>query len=235
MGLMCVVTAIAAVLATIFNNDLWAIGICLAVLAMLVAGRVFGFDETMLLARHIQAVAIFVKSVPRALRAKFVVVRLKRSAAAGQLDLWHKIVKRAKRLDGVEIEFTCEEIASGRELTSLAWSASTHKSSDAVSETPAWQLQYTAPRGSGVQTRIRAAGRAPREAGLAWLDELAEMLVALCDNWPVGEAAADVVDGTTARFVGTEEPRILTVPWRESAHGSDPHEPAHQATGIDAA
>jgi hypothetical protein len=189
----------------------------------------------MLLARHIQAVAIFVRSVPRSLRAKFVVVRLKRSAAAGQLDLWHKIVKRARRLDGVEIEFACEEIASGRELTSLAWSASANENMNVVSEAPGWQLQYTAPRGSGVQTRIRAAGRAPREAGLAWLEELAEMLMALCDNWPIGEASADVVDKTTARFVGAEEPRILTVPWRDSAPGSDPHEPAHQATGIDAA
>jgi hypothetical protein len=236
MGLMCLVTASAAILATIFNNDLWAIIICLAVLAMLVAGRVFGFNETMLLARHIQAVAIFVRSVPRALRAKFVVVRLQRSAAAGQLDLWHKIVKRAKRLEGVEIEFACEEIASRREITSLAWSASANEIGSIVSEAPAWQLQYSAPRGSGMQTRIRAAGRAPRQAGLAWLEELAEMLVALCDNWPIGESAVEIIEETTARTVAGEEPRILAVPWRNAVHGADQHAPvAPQATGIDAA
>jgi UDP-GlcNAc:undecaprenyl-phosphate GlcNAc-1-phosphate transferase len=235
MGLMCLVTAVAAILATIFNNDLWAIGICLAALAMLVAGRVFGFNETMLLARHIQAVAIFVRSVPRALRAKFVVVRLKRSAAAGQLDLWHKIVKRAKRLQGVEIEFICEDIASGRELTSLAWCASTNENGAVVNDAPVWQLQYTAPRGAGVQTRIRAAGRAPRRAGLAWLEELAEMLVALCDNWPVDETTAGIVDETTARIAVPQEPRILSVPWRNAVPGADRHESAQQATGIDAA
>jgi hypothetical protein len=232
---MCLATAIAAILATIFNNDLWAIGICLAVLAMLVAGRVFGFNETMLLARHIRAVAIFMGSVPRALRAKFVVVRLEKSVAAGQLDLWHKIVNRAKRLDSVDIEFACEEIASGRELTSLAWSASANEGASAVTEAPVWELQYAAPRGHGVQTRIRAAGRAPREARLAWLAELSEMLVALCDNWPVGEAMADVGGETTARTAAAEEPRILAVPWRHSVSAADQHEPAPQATGVDAA
>jgi UDP-GlcNAc:undecaprenyl-phosphate GlcNAc-1-phosphate transferase len=235
MGLMCLATAIAAILATIFNNDLWAIGICLAVLAVLVAGRVFGFDETMLLARHIQAVATFVKSMPRTLRAKFVVVRLERSVAAGQLDLWHKIVKRAKRLDGVEIVFACEDLASGRELKSLAWTSPATDGASLAGEAPVWQLQYTAPRGPGVQTRIRAAGRAPRGAGLNWLEELSEMLVALCDNWPVGAETAEPLEDSTLRAAAPEEPRIIAVPWRNSVSGSSQLEPTRQSTGIDAA
>jgi UDP-GlcNAc:undecaprenyl-phosphate GlcNAc-1-phosphate transferase len=235
MGVMCLVTAIAAVLATIFNNDLLAIGISLAVLAMLIAGRVFGFDETMLLARHFQAIAIFMRSVPRALRAKFVVVRLERSVAAGQLDLWHKIVKRAKRLQSVEVEFMCEETATGRELTSLTWSAAGSADGVTVIDAPFWHFQYSAPRGLGIEARIRASGRAPRETGLAGLEVLSEMLVALCDNWPVDERAADAVEVAAARSLTVEEPRILAVPWRNSVPAAERREAAHQATGIDAA
>ena len=102
-------------------------------------------------------------------------------------------------------------------------------------DTPVWQFQYSAPRGHGVQTRIRATGRAPRKAGLAGLVVLSEMLVALCDNWPVSELATDVVQTAATRSMAAEEPQILTVPWRSPVQGADRREPAHQASGIDAA
>src|SRR5262245_24149860 len=101
IGGMCTATATAAVLATVFNNDLIAVGICLAVLAMLISARLFGFNETVLLVRHAQAVCDFLKSITRILRMKFVVVRLETTVAAGQLDLRHKIITKAGRQDGV--------------------------------------------------------------------------------------------------------------------------------------
>ncbi len=130
IGLMCTATAIAAILATVFNNDLWAFGIGLAVLMVLITSRLFGFNETVLLARHFRAVGAFLKSVPRLLRVKFVVVRLEGSVAAGQLDLWQKIIKRAKRRDGLEVEFTCEDVSTGRELTSLTWKSTAKRSAE---------------------------------------------------------------------------------------------------------
>ena len=91
--------------------------------AVLIAARLFGFNEAVLLGRHFQAIARFMKSVPRALRVRFVVVRLEGTVAAGQLDLWHKIMKRAKRLGGLEIEFACEHLPSGKTVTALSWNA----------------------------------------------------------------------------------------------------------------
>ncbi|MGE5193485.1 MAG: MraY family glycosyltransferase, partial [Deltaproteobacteria bacterium] len=148
IGSMCTATAAAAVLATVFNNDLIAVGICLAVLAVLISGRLFGFNETVLLMRHFQAVGAFLKSVPRVLRMKFVVVRLEAAVTAGQLDLWNKIIKRAKRLDGLEIEFACEHLPSGRKLTSLVWTSGGGASPGG--EFPVWQFSYFVPRGAGI-------------------------------------------------------------------------------------
>lgn len=231
IGSMCTATAIAAVLATVFHNDLWAIGICVAVLAVLIAGRLFGFNETVLLARHFRAVGAFLKSVPRTLRAKFVVVRLEGTVVAGQLDLWQKIVKRAQRRDGLEIEFTCEDVSSGRTLTSLTWKAPALLGL----ELPAWQLNYSVPRGGGVRTRIRASGVARPAAGLAWLNELSEMLVSLCDNWPVAEAATLPVDDPPSEPAAIEEPRILVAPWKSATHGADSQDASRRLLGSDAA
>jgi UDP-GlcNAc:undecaprenyl-phosphate GlcNAc-1-phosphate transferase len=209
IGGMCLATATAAVLGTAFNDDRIAIVICLAILALLIAGRLFGFNEAVLLGRHFQAIGKFVRSAPRALRVRFVVVRLEETVAAGQLDLWHKIMKRAKRLGGLEIEFACEHIPTGKVVTALSWSAPAGLDGNV----PVWQFNYAVPRGNGMQTRVVASGIARQAAGLAWLNELSEMLVSLCDKWPVDESSAIAADEPPPEAAPGEEPRILTAHW----------------------
>jgi hypothetical protein len=182
---MCSITAAAVLISTLFNSDLIAISVCAALLTILIAGRVFGFNETVLLVQHIQAVGTFLKWMPETLRAKFVVVRLEGSLAAGELDLRQKIIKRAKRLDALAIEFACEDVSSGKELAALTWYAPEESPADALQEAPAWELSYTVPRTGDVQTRIRARGRSRQNSGFIWLNPLSELLVALCESWPV--------------------------------------------------
>jgi UDP-N-acetylmuramyl pentapeptide phosphotransferase/UDP-N-acetylglucosamine-1-phosphate transferase len=225
---MCTATATAAVLGTVFNNDLIAVGICLAVLAVLISGRLFGFNETILLLRHFQAVGALLKSVPRVLRMKFVVVRLEAAVAAGRLDLWNKIIKRAQRLGGLEIHFGCDHRPSGRVLTSLIWTSAAKAGCQLpVQEYPAWQFCYSVPRGDGIETWIRAAGRAPHASGLPWLNELSELLVALCDNWPIDERATTVVEEARPApppAAADYEPPILTARWASSRSAGIPAE-----------
>ena len=234
---MCTATATAAVLATVFSNDWIAVGGCLAVLAILISARLFGFNETMLLVRHLLAVGEFLRSVPRVLRMKFVVVRLEAAVAAGQLDLWKKIIKRAQRLDGLEVEFACEHFPSGRKLTSLIWTSAAKTDAESSGEEfPVWQFCYGVPRGDGIETRIRATGRAPRTGGLPWLNELSEMLVALCENWPVAEQATIVVEEAPAVLTGpVDAPQILTAPWGASLTAEGPANPSRRIAESDAA
>lgn len=232
IGAMCAGTATAAVLATVFNNDLIAIALSLVLLAALIAGRVFGFDETMLLVRHVQAVGRFMKLVPRALRVKFVVVRLEKTVAAGQPDLWHKIVKRAKRLDGLAIEFVCEDVSGGRELVALNWTSDRGR---VEGRTPVWELSYAAPREGGVQMRFRASGQTPGSAGVSGMAELSELLVALCDNWPVPATAALLADDAQTPLRTRDEPQILTAPWGVLARVKELQETPRRAVESDAA
>ncbi|HEY3966784.1 MAG TPA: MraY family glycosyltransferase [Planctomycetaceae bacterium] len=198
--LMCSITAAAVLVSTVFNSDLIAISVCGALLTILIAGRVFGFNETMLLVHHIQAFGAFLKWMPETLRAKFVVVRLEGSVAAGELDLWHKIVKRAERLDALSIEFVCEDVSSGKELATLTWNSTDESTGESAAasiakssaKSPVWEFTYTVPRGAGIQTRICATGASRENSGFIWLNQLSELLVALCESWPVGETPISV-------------------------------------------
>lgn len=225
---MCTVTALAVVAATILNNDLVAIAVSGLLLVTLIAGRVFGFNETVLLARHLRAVVLFLQSAPRTLRTKFVAVRLEGTPLAGQLELWNKIVERAERIDARKIDFTCEHLPSGKELAALNWN------SDSIedSEGPIWELNYAAPRGRGVQTRIQARGLAPYGSGILWLSELAELFVALCIHWPVSDADAA---STESEEVDDLPPQILTARWGTSSDVVEIPVVPHRIVGRDAA
>lgn len=205
---LCAATSVAAILSTAFDNGLIAIGSSIVMLALLVGGRVFGFDETILLLRHVQAIGSCLRRMPRELRARFVIVSLATSVASGQLDLWHKIVKRARRLPGVEIEFVCEHQPTGRELVSLTWKTSLPSTADGAQ----WCVTYAVPRGDGFCARAEARGEMSPGGDALPYHELAEMLAALCRNWPVDPA--DLTDPAPAPDEsGSDEPRILSPHW----------------------
>lgn len=205
---LCAATSVATILSTVLENGLIAIGTSAALLALLVVGRVFGFDETVLLLRHVQAVGNCLRRVPRELRTRFVIVRLTTSVVAGQLDLWHKIVLRARRLPGVEIEFLCEHLPTGRELVALEWSANALPAVDGSQ----WCVSYAIPRGDGVCARARARGVLPPGGESLPYHELAEMLAALCRNWPVGLAERAEPAALPVEQVANE-PTILSPHW----------------------
>jgi len=209
IGGLCSATALVAILSTVLGNDLIAIGACAVLMGLLVAGRVFGFDETLLLLRHLQAIGNFLKGAPRALRARFIVVRLQESVAAGRLELWNKIVNRARRLPGTEVEFVCEHYDSGRQIVSLSWISERAATADG----PLWRISYSVPRAGGLVMRAEAQGRLEANSGALVYHELAEMLAALCRHWP-----ADLINPLDRvpeprESDAEREPQILSPHW----------------------
>jgi hypothetical protein len=226
---LCAATSVATILSTAFENGLIATGTSAALLALLVVGRVFGFDETVLLLRHVQAVGNCLRRVPQELRTRFVIVRLTTSVVAGELDLWHKIVLRARRLPGVEIEFICEHLPTGRELVALEWTADPPPTVDGS----LWCVSYAIPRGDGVCARASARGVLPPGSEALPYHELAEMLAALCRNWPVGLVERSEPAALPVEQVA-DEPAILSPHWPMAVmKGSD--EAKRHSIGRDAA
>jgi UDP-GlcNAc:undecaprenyl-phosphate/decaprenyl-phosphate GlcNAc-1-phosphate transferase len=210
---LCAVTAFATILSTALDNGLIAVVSAAALLSLLVVGRVFGFNETVLLLRHVQAVGSCLRRLPRELRARFVIVRLETSVAAGQLDLWHKVVGRTRFLPGVEVQFVCEHLPTGQELVTLAWKSAPPADADGAQ----WRVSYAVPRGEGILARAEVRGMAPAGELLPY-HELAEMLAILCRNWPI--SAVELAEPMAAAPIeppAAKELRILNPDWDAAA------------------
>jgi UDP-GlcNAc:undecaprenyl-phosphate GlcNAc-1-phosphate transferase len=208
IGGLCVATAAGAVLSTALDNSWIAIGTGGTLVAFLVASRVFGFYETMLLVRHAREIVAFLRRVPRVLRVRFEIVRLADSATAGQPDLWERIVSLARTLPGGEVEFLCEHIPSGRELCALTCLNDVPIDSDS----PVWHVSYVVPRGDGILARGEARGGRPADADSLPYQELAELLAVLCRDWPI-ETPELRYPPPEAEEMSSEEPAILSPIW----------------------
>lgn len=195
--------AMAAVVATIVNSDLFALVTGAGLVLAVVVGRVFGFHETMLLARHLAVLGGLVGELPRQLRARLLALRLAQGTQADPQHLWSKIIRRLKRLPVVELEYFWHDPAQPHAAQIRRWAA---ESPNPNVET--WQVEYRLQQadGSTASCRVRGAGR---EAGLASIQaELPELLRALCSvpgaAWPpMPDLAGDLAT----------PPAVEIVPW----------------------
>ncbi len=213
---MCLATATAALLATIFHNDFLAVGICGVLLGLLIAGRVFGFNEVALLSRHVRAAWSFFATIPRALRTKFLLARFSPAQAEQQVVLWKHIVRQVQRMQGVSLEFTCVETATGRSLANLTWLAS----NPVLNEVPEWELSCAVPRGDGVLATVTAAGLVPPGGPGLRMTELLELFHAFCTHFPLdGQMRIPALNqyalDNTAH--DARRPHILGGTWKELA------------------
>ena len=80
---LCVVMAGVTLVSAYFQNDWLAFGLCLGLLALLIVGRVFGYDETILFFRYIQAMSNLLAATSGILRTQLAVDRMARTQGHG--------------------------------------------------------------------------------------------------------------------------------------------------------
>lgn len=203
IGAMCLVTAGGVLGATALNNDWVALAVCGLLLTVLVAGRLFGFNEMSLLGRHVGALWSFVLSIPREIHGRFLVIRLQRAAADGRLDLWRSALDRVRDLDGWELQFVFEQTSPRCEVARLVWVGE----NASIKPAESWQVQITVPRKSNLMTSLHAAGPLSEEVTAQSLQELVDLFAVLCRYWPI---PAESSGETTIEHLRLEGPVILT-------------------------
>lgn len=178
---MSLTNAVGVVAAALYDSELIAVGVCGSVLSLLVLGRVFGFNEVLLLSRHVQAVWDLLTRIPRTLQTRFVLVRMTPARLTATQELWDRIVHQLEGMHGARVECVLQSLVEGRPVAHLMWN-SEEPASRGMHE---WQLRYSVPRGTDLLITMTAQGTLRRIDQHHHLDDLLEMFSAFCINCPV--------------------------------------------------
>ena len=186
IGFLCFTMATAAVLATVFQNDVLAIGLCAALLALLVGARVFGFNEMALLTRHVRGIWLWIRSIPAALQSQFVLARLSDDPKERQLQLWRYLVNRLEKINGLSLEYSATDLDTQRDLAAMTWL----NACKPISGMATWEVSFAMPRENGIMVTLVATGLMPEIPQSLRVNELLDIFAIFCASSPVQPSGA---------------------------------------------
>lgn len=224
---LCVAMAAVTLVSAYFQNDLLALGLCLILLVLVIVGRVFGYDETILFFRYIQAMSTLLAGTSGVLKTQLVVDRIARSNGVQPISYWNEITEYVRAMGGTHLDFVCWDERNDGVVCHLRWAADAGPAvSGAVEDQqvsdqgPAWHFNYSVPGTSGVRATLTSRGTLRHRLKGQRLIDLFRLFDTFCQSWT--RIALPVPSPEVVEAPGAEVPAtILPMP----AAASQPAEP----------
>ncbi len=191
---ICSVMALACLAAVNVGQDLIAMALGVGVISIIVAGRVFGFHEMMLVFRHFEIFHVAVSAALREMTGRRVVVHLEHAESVSVDSLWEAVVARVESIGGMTLEMACTVGQDRETVLEKLWSsdARTNQKLDT------WQLRRTLVRGDGLRTSFLVLGHQNPNTRAQSLDQISNVLEACNHRLPaVDELRSSSVDAVS--------------------------------------
>jgi len=206
---LCVVMAAVTLVSAYFQNDLLALGLCLSLLALLIAGRVFGYNETILFFRYIQAMSVLLANTSGMLRTQLFVSRMNRDERQQPIHYWNEVTQHVAEMGGAQLEFLYWKESTEEVICRLRW----HREGSPAAHEPVWQFQYSVPAAGGLHATLTASGHSSRKLAGRRLVDLFRVFDTFCQSWSSAPLAA--IDGDASEpliSVPSQWGRVIALP-----------------------
>jgi len=174
---LCAAMAATTILAAYFRNDTVAVVICAVVLFLLIAGRVFGYNETVLLFRYLQTVSSILVETSGLFRSRLTLARLQ-EVDQPVSTRWSELEQLMQTIGGRRLEFQSMDASEGTLQGSLLWTAP----ADAVSSNSTWEFQYSHINNRGLRGTLRIVGDHGQQQRPLDLRDLERMGASFCQS-----------------------------------------------------
>jgi UDP-N-acetylmuramyl pentapeptide phosphotransferase/UDP-N-acetylglucosamine-1-phosphate transferase len=188
---LCVAMAAVTLVSAYFQNDRLALGLCLSLLVLLIVGRVFGYDETVLFFRYIQAMSTLLAGTSGVLKTQLAVDRIARSSGVEPIHYWKEITEHVEAMGGSHLEFVCWDERNDAVICRLRWTEERrttgekqpHGMSQAALRGPEWQFNYSVPGTNGVRATLTSRGTLQTRLRGQRLIDLFRLFDSFCHSW----------------------------------------------------
>ncbi len=195
---LCVAMSAAALLSARLQNDWIAVSLCAAILVPLIVGRVFGYNETVLVLQYVRIFHSLVADSNRALRARLLLARWDHLSDRESEELWSEVCDRVAAMGGNCLQCVCHDQQSQERLGQIEWRVDDQLS---ISGTR-WQFQYSATGPNTITTTLTASGVSSERLRVHRLDDLFDIFNAFQRLWVLENALGVQPAIQTARSSG---------------------------------
>jgi hypothetical protein len=176
---LCLAMAAVTLVSAYFQNDLLALGLCVALLVLLIVGRVFGYNETMLFFRYFQALSTLLAGTSGVVRTHLFLARMSREESEQPIHYWNEVTQHVAEMGGAHLEFVFWKESTEEVLCRLQWS----NEDDISSNEPVWQFDYSVPGQDGLRATLTACGHSRHTFPRRKLVDLFRVFDTFCQSW----------------------------------------------------
>ena len=177
IGGLCLTMAATAIVATFLKSDLIAVATCLAVLALVIASRMFGCHEMLLVFRHIEALTgLFLETAGLDFcwpDWKTVMHSTNGICGTRCADGWQRWARQV-------VEVAYRRGPAHDSLVQRRWRIDPAQEYANLST---WTLQYTTMQNDGWIVTVIGTGQTANEQRLPRADNLFRLFHAVCEHW----------------------------------------------------
>ena len=186
---LCTTMAVVTLLSARYDSDVVALGMCSLLLVLLIYGRVFGYDETLLFLRGLRETAAAVATY--AARGDLRRVLRTLSANEGDWDTaWAGLTPQFERLGVRRLQLTAHAPPADNTPATHTWESAAPEAGSHE-----WRMTLRVSRDAGTVT-LEASGTTGTRDGAVPLD-VVRLLLATCRAWPAALARGDEIRGTS--------------------------------------
>ena len=213
-------TSVSALLSVWLDNEWIGIGICASLFIVLVAGRVFGYDETALFVAQVRVIGSLFRETRHVLKTRLVLTRLDATDDESFDETWLTVQRRVQRMGGCSIEFLSWNESDQCVRSELHWQNEESEPSQQI-----WRFSYSLRADSQQRLAIRATGFVTEQARTLRIDDLYHLFEAICQRWSQDNASASlrVVSYQTVPEWALEAAEVKVIPF---ADGQEQHKAA---------
>lgn len=176
---LCFMMAAASVVSVYLRSDAVAVSACAVILLLLIVGRVFGYDETVLLFRSVRAATSLLFSSPKLFRTRLLLARLDKGGTATPAELWNTVCRQLHEADCRKVEAV---LSATRPENILAHVVSEDPSPIAAAAVE-WQFRYAIENDAGERLQFIATGRDTTGDSTRRLIDRLPLVEAFCRQW----------------------------------------------------
>jgi len=180
---LCAMMGVSVLISGVWRYEVVALGLCGAVLSLLVFGKVFGSYEFDLFVQNLHTISKLMRDWVGLLGQGNLMTRVRMGVTENPMDTWELLISRIQASNGRQISFRCVDRSHdpvGNELLRLHWGAETVPEGE-----PHWKLICRVPRGNKLQTEIQVFGDHADNSQRLHLDGLHQMIQCFCEKWPL--------------------------------------------------
>ncbi len=177
---LCVAMVAVSMVAAYFGSDFLALGMCASLLGLLIVGRIFGYNETLLFFHYMRVMSLLLVDASGIFRTRLFLARMSRDESNVGGDFWDDLTAYVQMMGGRHLEFVHRSESSDTVIATRVWFTDAPEPTLEGVPLADWQFSYSLPGSQRTRATLVASGASHEQLRGERMIDLHQLFASYC-------------------------------------------------------